>query len=419
MAVALVMAGCYSPSPPSGVPCGEGNACPSGQACVAGYCGGEAPLTDVNDLVPDVMVDDMAAPLCQSWNMRHFDACGLPQPLGDLVLTQAGSDYVWDTDDGTLTGKMNTPVSVVTTVLSQTDGPDVLVASVNNFTLEAGAYLDITGGRPMLIAVNGTATIHGDVDANGFFSSPGPGGAGVQTTLCPAAQTGDPGVAAVAPGAAATGGGGGAFGAGGGDGGNMGGANGIGFTSPPTVIRGGCAGGAGGAGSAGTVGTRGAGGGGIVISARVAIIIGATGSINAGGGAGSFGRANFGAGGGGGSGGLIGLDAPTLTIDGVLAANGGGGGGGASDTTNGIGGNNGAATDAEASGGSGAATTTVGPCGGGGNGGATGDPTGDAGASSSCGGGGGGGGVGYVLFWSAAPTVNATAIISPAAQSGP
>jgi hypothetical protein len=408
----------YSPKPPSGVPCGEGNACPSGQACIAGYCGGDGPLIDVNEIVPDLMADDMTAPLCQSWNMRHFDACGLPQPLGDLVLTEAAGDYVWDTTDGALTGKMNTPVSVVTTVLSQTDGPDVLVASVNNFTLDTNAHLDITGSRPILIAVNGTATINGEIDANGFFSSPGPGGTNTLTTLCPAAQTGNGGAAAVASGAAGTGGGGGGFGANGGDGGNAGGQNGVGFASSPTVIRGGCAGGSGGAGSAGTVGTRGAGGGGIVISARVAIVLGAGGSINAGGGAGSFGRANYGAGGGGGSGGLIGLDAPTLTIDGVLAANGGGGGGGASDTTNGVSGSNAAATGTEASGGNGAATTTVGPCSRGGNGGAEGDPTGDTGATSLCGGGGGGGGVGYVLFWSASPTVSASATISPAAQSG-
>lgn len=416
--LALVgVAGCYSPTPPSGAPCGEGNACPSGQTCIAGFCGGGGML-DANQVVPDLLVDTQ--PLCQSWNMRHFDACGLPEPLaGDVVLTQAAGDFTWDTDDGSLVGKMGIPVNVVTTVLSQTGGPDVMVASVNNFTLEAGAYLDIVGDRPMLIAVNGTATIHGDVDANGFFGGAGPGGADTLTTDCPAAQTGNPGAAAVNLGAPATGGGGGGFGASGGDGGNTGGANGNGLASPPTVIRGGCAGGSGGAGSAGNLGPRGAGGGGLVISARVAIVIGADGTINAGGGAGGYGRANYGAGGGGGSGGLIGLDAPMLTIDGVLAANGGGGGGGASDTTNGISGNNGATSDNEASGGNGAATTTVGPCSRGGNGGAAADPTGDIGASSLCGGGGGGGGVGYILFWSAAPTVSPSATISPAAQSGP
>lgn len=42
----LVVAGCYAPSPPAGLPCADNGACPSGQTCVAGVCGGGAPGTD-------------------------------------------------------------------------------------------------------------------------------------------------------------------------------------------------------------------------------------------------------------------------------------------------------------------------------------------------------------------------------------
>jgi len=59
---------CYAPKPPQGAPCGENDACPSGQKCVQGVCGGaetaidasttddDAPLDDAND-DPDALVD--------------------------------------------------------------------------------------------------------------------------------------------------------------------------------------------------------------------------------------------------------------------------------------------------------------------------------------------------------------------------
>lgn len=405
----LVAGACYSPAPPRGAPCGENNACPTGQTCVAGFCGdtGTALDSDIVDVIPDV-------PLCQTWNARHFDACGLPGPSGDLDLPEALSDYTWNTDDdGALTGRMNTPITVITTVISQTDGPDILLASVDNFTLAAGAYIDVDGSRPLLIAVNGTATIAGTIDLRASFTTAGPGGFGGSTVVeCPDPPTGDDGTTATP----SSGGGGGAFQGAGGSGANAGGAGGVALPVP-AVIRGGCAGGAGGASTTVVLGPRGAGGGAIQISARVAIEIVNGGSIGAGGGAGGYGRAAHGGGGGGGAGGYIGLDAPTIHVAGTLAANGGGGGGGASDVAQGSSGANGVTSDSAANGGAGAASSTVGTCIKGGNGSFGGTLDAEDASTSPCGGGGGGGGAGYILFWSAAPTVTGT--VSPPALTGP
>jgi len=411
IAVALVLGGCYSPTAPALVPCGEGGACPSGQKCVAGLCGGSEVTDDADTPTPDMQMIDAAA-LCTTWDAHHFDACVIPAPQGDLTLTLALSGFNWDTDNGVLKGKANTTVPVVTSTFTQTAGPDLLFVSVNNFTLEAGANLTFSGARGVLIAVWGTATIAGDIDADASFNAAGAGGYAAQSTECVSGPTGNPGGTGPPP----EGGGGGAYQGDGGRGGNAAGGAGQSIATP-TFIHGGCAGGAGGTG--GGTATRGAGGGAIQLSARVAIDVPSGGSLSAGGGAGRGGIFPIGGGGGGGAGGYLGLDAPTITIGGTLAANGGGGGGGASDVANGINGNNGATSGNEAAGGNGAGTTNIGACGRGGNGSAVGDLTGDIGGSSMCGGAGGGGGAGYILFWSASPTVLGTGTVSPSALAGP
>ncbi len=401
--------GCYQPSAPAGVPCGDNDACPAGQQCVGGICGGTEPGADAS--LDATEID--AAPLCTTWQPRHFDPCGLPMPLGDLDLTTALSGFSWDTSKPVLKGKMNTVIDVATMVMTQQDGPEVLVASVENFTLEAGATLDLTGDRALLIAVWGTATIDGTIDADASLTVPGPGGAGAYAPAlgCGTDPTGNFGAA----GSPATGAGGGALQGDGGTGGNSGGAKGLGGAAP-TIIHGGCAGGGGGAGS-GAQGTRGAGGGALEISARQSITVGADASIHAAGGGGSPGRLALGGGGGGGAGGYIGLDAPAVTIAGTITANGGGGGGGASDVADGSAGGNGRADDQPALGGAGATTSNIGTCGRGGDGSAGGTLAGGTGASSSCGGAGGGGGAGYILIWS--PVLDVSGTVSPPVTGGP
>ncbi len=408
-AIVALAAGCYSPSPPTGVPCGENNACPSGQQCVAGFCGGTGGSNDASD--SDVLdAPDIDAPAtCTTWTAHHFAPCAIPAPDGDLVLDSTLADFTWDTNTGILKGKMNTTVPTKTMVLSQVGGPDVLLATINNFTLSDDANITVTGSRPLLLAVWGSAVIDGDISVSASFATAGPGGAAAQTTECPLTATGNPG----ATGTPSGGGGGGAFQGAGGLGGSTTSGNGTALPIP-TVIRGGCAGGTGGG---GTLGPRGAGGGAIQITARLSITIQSGGSIGAGGGAGGFGRAAYGGGGGAGAGGYIGLETPTLTVTGTLAANGGGGGGGASDIGNATSGNNGATSGNAAAGGPGAAATNVGACGKGGNGSFGGTLAAQDGVATACGGGGGGGGAGYILFWSPATTVSG--VISPPPLSGP
>lgn len=409
VAVLLVAAACYSPAPPAGAPCGPNDACPTGLSCIDGFCGGGAG-TDGAVIAPDELVVDMV-PLCATWTAEHFDPCTLPMPLGDLNLVEALSGYTWDTDDGELTGRMNTPVPVTTTVLAQPDGPDVLLASVENFTMEANTELNINGARPLLIAVWGTATISGDIDASAAFGTPGPGGSSGITATCGSTPTGNSGDA----GMPSTGGGGGAYQGGGGNGGNeaLGGGDAL---SVPMVIRGGCSGGLGGPSTSAVTAPRGAGGGAIQISARLGVTVTVSGDIDAGGGGGNGGRAPYGGGGGGGAGGYIGIDAPTVTMAGALVANGGGGGGGASESTNGTSGNISTTTSA-AVGGAGAATSTIGTCVKGGDGSSVSVLAGQNAGASPCGGGGGGGGAGYILIWS--PTRDITGTISPPPLDGP
>ncbi len=405
--VVLAAGGCYNPTLKTGAPCATSSDCPGDQQCVAGHCGGAG--ADMDAGFEDAAID--APALCTTWTAHHFAPCDLPAPIGSLNLNVALSGYSWDTDAPVLKGKMNTTIDVATMVMQQDMGPEVLVASVEDFVLEDGATLDVNGSRPLLVAVWGTAVIDGSIDADANFASAGPGGSGGVTAACGSGPTGNFGAA----GAPATGAGGGAFQGDGGRGGNTGGGPGIGIT-PPTIIQGGCAGGAGGAGST-NQGTRGAGGGAVQITARLSIAIGANANIHAGGGGGGGGQAALGAGGGGGGGGFIGFDAPTVDIAGIVTANGGGGGGGASDVAVGSSGANGRSDASAALGGAGAATSNVGACGKGGNGSSGGTLAGMTGTTSSCGGGGGGGGAGYILIWS--PALNLTGTVSPPVTAGP
>lgn len=403
-AVAMALcacAGCYSPTPPQNVPCVDDDHCPTSQKCIGGYCGGNGVDGGHTD---DAMVD--ALPLCQQWHPKYFDPCSIPAPT-DIDLGPTWADYSLDTDKAELKGKMNKVFAITTVVLPQSGGPDVLLVSVKDLALPAGENLTINGSRPVLFAVWGTATIAGDIDGSAALGVAGPGGSG---SFC----TGSVGVNGAA-GSPATGGGGGGFQGAGGRGGNLGGLGGAGV-GVPTLIRGGCSGGLGGAGSSSSA-PRGAGGGAIQISALTSITI--DGSISVGGGGGTGGRANLGGGGAGGSGGYIGLDAPALTINGTLAANGGSGGGGASDVAAGLNGTDGRTSTAPAVGGPGAGTSNIGPCGPGGNGSVTTTLTGGNGGTSICGGGGAGGGAGFIVLWSASPTIDSGAVITPPEVAGP
>ena len=272
-------------------------------------------------------------------------------------------------------------------------GPDASVLFVKS--LDSAATLRIVGTRAVIIASDSTIAIAGSIDAGSTLS--GFRGPDANASPCNAAgaggASGDGG-----------GGGGGGFGSSGGAGGtgdNTGAANaGAKGTSilPPAWVRGGCAG-AGGLHA--NSGVAGASGGGLELAARNSVMV--AGRINAGGGAGGGAPGQKGGGGGGGSGGMIGLDAPMVTIlsGAVLAANGGGAGGGA---------------DGAGSASAGADATTAAVAGGGtgpnalGGSGASGGSSATAGGNGlgSGGGGGGGGGVGYIVVHGALTTAGTT-----------
>ena len=214
----------------------------------------------------------------------------------------------------------------------------VAVLSVGSWNITASVA--VTGDAPLVVVAAGGVTItNGTISLDAHGTAPGPGG----NATCSAVGTGVP------VGGATGSGGGGEFG-GGASAGQL--PKGIAYGSKLTDF---CPGAAGGNGThannldttCATGGVGGGGGGAIQISSAVSILV-HSGTITAGGGGGSpscahqnpaptFGSSSA-APGGGGSGGLIFLEAPTITIGdtgtAILGANGGGGGGtSGTDTT--------------------------------------------------------------------------------------
>jgi hypothetical protein len=229
----------------------------------------------------------------------------------------------------------------------QSGGPSVCILRASSFSLGAGHTLVLVGDKPVILAVDGDATIAGTIDASARGLTPGAGGNGA------AGQSGS--------------------------------------------------------GAAGQTDTQiddgGAGGGAVQLSARGELTV--SGTITAGGGGGGAGTGDEDGGGGGGSGGAILLEAAGgLTLDGSLRAHGGGGGGGAGTGADpGTPGGDGASAA-----GSGGAGGDAGGASNGGSGGLGGsatdsDPEGSPGAPGANGedqgidggGGGGGGGSGGVI----------------------
>jgi hypothetical protein len=182
-------------------------------------------------------------------------------------------------------------------------------------SIQIGGTLRAVGPRPLVLASWSSISLPGTIDLASHLGKPP--GAGAEPRSCPPVPAPPPGTGA--------GGAGGSFGGAGGRGGNKAGPSG----SPVALaeIRGGCAG------SLGDGATpqdlAGSGGGAVYLIARDQIVVdGAINASGAGGGTcengGGFG---FCGGAGGGAGGLIGLDAPTITGAGTLFANGGGGSG--------------------------------------------------------------------------------------------
>jgi hypothetical protein len=209
-------------------------------------------------------------------------------------------------------------------------------------TIHIGGVVTAHGSRPLVFVSNSTIVVDGKIDVASHRG--GQLGPSANTTPCPSgisATTGDDGGGGGYGGSFGGAGGNGGIGAGGGNGGRAPNA------ATPSALRGGCPGSNG----ADSGGARGDGGGAVHLIAKTSITI--NGTINASG-AGGGGGSSVGGGGGGGAGGMIGLDAPAISISGaaVVFANGGGGGegggggtgrpGGESDGTRARGGKGGA-----------------------------------------------------------------------------
>jgi hypothetical protein len=190
-------------------------------------------------------------------------------------------------------------------VVEPEGGSRLGVMRVNSLQVDMGGILRVSGALPLVIVANDTLRVFGRITASalkheqfagGFAPANGPG-AGQEGVFWPSSggsYCGVGGDASAPEGESPTLAGGTTYG-------------------NETLIP--LLGGSGGGSENG-----GAGGGALQLVAASEIQIGITGVVDAGGGGGRNG------GGGGGSGGSLLLEAPSVTIEGVLAANGGGGG---------------------------------------------------------------------------------------------
>jgi hypothetical protein len=311
--------------------------------------------------------------------------------------------------------------------VAQSGGPSVDVLAFRSLTVSSGYTLTLTGANPVILAVYGTATISGTIDASAQGTTAGAGGTACAVGASGGGASGPAYTAGVDGGAA--GGGGGGLGVAGawGDtssfpGGTTsvpgtdilaaagGGAHGSASAVP---LVGGCSGGAGAAGTASNAGgVAGVGGGAIQLSC--ADTLSGTGTIKTNGDPGGAGgpvspaaaHTDGAGGGGGGSAGDILVESPSGNTT-TLQANGGTGGAGStgygSDTTSsntfpGFAGGNGGTSNG---------TTKVAPVNGG--------PPQSRGQNYTGGGGGGGGAYGFVKVNTGAALVYACpTTLSPA-----
>jgi hypothetical protein len=353
-----------------------------------------------------------------------------PSDLGGVFSpSHVGAGY-YDAQAAALSGisqidtkalKINGAAAPAGTRLVKDTATNTAVLTVGAFTVSTD--LTITGDKPLVIVASGVVTISAPIHANAIHHTPGPGGA------LPGAGLGK-GTNGQSQGTDDSGGSGAGYGVAGAAGGDsnqdQGPTGGPAYGSAAT-IAGGSGGGTGGNSNscpnAGAglpkLGTGGAGGGALQISSSVSITVTAAGNINVGGG-GGYAGCDQAAAGGGGSGGMIFLEAPTVDVQGALAANGGsgGGGGGVQNGTNGTNGNDGALSGTATPGGAGSTDTFGIPpapvAGNGGNGAAA--LGGVTAGGKSFNGGGGGAGYGRIILRTRGTQPTTGGTISPPAS---
>lgn len=217
-------------------------------------------------------------------------------------------------------------------VRAQSGAPELVILPLKGLNLAGNNTLRVSGSRPLVLLVQGAASVQGTLDANARANTPGPGG----NQMCGGSSGGD---GTGNDGLDGAGGGGGGHATRGGNGGEdsgdarpgAGGATrGNGELTP---LIAGCNGGRGG----GCAGNAGAGGGAVQISASSALVV--SGVVQARGGDGARGCGNDAGGTGAGSGGSLLLEGATIDRRGTLNVSGGNGGDGQGDGAGGQGAN--------------------------------------------------------------------------------
>jgi len=384
--------------------CSATQACPvAGQGCVAGACydpaQGDASFGDAF-ITADSSTPADGSPVDGS-SEAASDAPFMPNPdAGVLGFTpsnfnpagvdagDAGANWEGAQDANITTTCTNClPVTAVTTAMNGGIFADVYV--LKSLVIGQTAALRLTGPNPIILAVLTTVEIQGQLLINGSTVPPGGAGpGGFAGGPNPGPGAGQPPGGAADPNA--SGGGASYCGVGGTGGAPSGNAALAGMTygnATITPLVGGSAG--------GTADSVSYGGGAIQIVAGQGITVYTYGAINAGG----SGGLNVDDYAGGGSGGAILLEAPTVTINGNLGANGGGGMSGFSAGADGTA-NATAAVGGSPYGGAGSAGTTTNGIAG----------TASTGANAV---GGGGGGAGRIRINTASGSATITGIVSP------
>lgn len=412
----LALSACYAPAVVTGAPCDLArDNCPMGQTCEATGNGSFCTAGGASRVDGGTGDSGTGKGSCYGGGLLG-SMCFASAPTGAVMLA------------GVTINTASVGAGNCTEIRAQTGGPSLCIVAGATISVAAGATVRASGPNPLVLIAAQSITINGGIDLSSHLPATIGGvpvtGAGGRTAV-DCAATGLDGVAGKLMNGTDYGGGGaagGSFGALGGAGGEGGDNRNIGRGNPvavpaPRVLIGGCGGGRGGDGSeGGGSGIGGSGGGAIYLLAGNSISV--PGKLNAsgsGGGGGSGGTFSSGGGGGGGAGGMIGLEAPRITVAGSLFANGGGGGGGGGNQFDNIG-----QPGADPTGPAPAATGGSGGNNGGGSGG-NGSSAAQPGAigtasgnNTLCAGGGGGGGAGVIRVFGVPPSSLGGQISPPA-----
>ncbi|MBA3461452.1 MAG: hypothetical protein H0T46_15925, partial [Deltaproteobacteria bacterium] len=163
------LAACSFPTPSEQLACRTNVDCESGRICTMGYC-----VVGVNNQLdaPNGGTDSTQGIDCTTFPARHFDACAIPQPTGDLDLSIPGV-YTLDTGAGTLLAPGGGAVTVASSM-----NANGRVLSVSSFKLAAGTTLRAIGTTPLIVASWNTIEVAGTIDASSTGVAGGVGAGG-------------------------------------------------------------------------------------------------------------------------------------------------------------------------------------------------------------------------------------------------